>query len=42
VGVLVGLVLPGEKWQDVDLSKVTLRFESDSGHEGRVLLGFRF
>ena len=42
VGVLVGLMLPGEKWQDVDLSKLTLDFATPGDHEGRLLLGFRF
>ena len=42
VGSLIALGMPGEKWQDVDLSRITINFESDSGHEGRLLLGFRF
>jgi len=42
VGVLVGLMLPGEKWEEVDLRSVIPSFEATGNHGGHLQLGFRF
>lgn len=42
IGALVGLGLPGEKWQDVDLSSLSIGVQTESGQAGCLQLGFRF
>lgn len=42
LGILIGMGLPGEKWQEVDANSVSLGFEAAADGERGILLTLRF